>query len=80
MEVFITKQFITRKYTKHDFTFPLNLDDKINLFEDLILGWQLEIAEQLINGYKDECNNIHSGIPHSGFATLSIILFVSFSE
>jgi hypothetical protein len=52
--------------------FPKNyddwpLDDKIKLFEAQILGWQLNIADEIINNPKDK----H---PHAGFAVLSILL------
>lgn len=40
---------------------PQTLDDKIRVFEDRVLGWQLDVAEQTLM------------ISHSGFATLSIV-------
>jgi hypothetical protein len=58
------------KYSSDDF--PLNyehwtVEDKINLFEDQVIGWQLGIADEIIN--KNAGKN-----PHAGFAVLSIIL------
>jgi hypothetical protein len=52
--------------------FPLNyddwvLEDKIRLFEDQVLGWQLLIADDIINVHADEN-------PHSGFAVLAMLL------
>ena len=66
--------FVSPKYRDSDFPAPLSTEDKITLFEDRILGWKLDIADQLING-----NNLPDGsmertpIPHSGYATLDIV-------
>lgn len=58
------------KFTNKDF--PANYDDwtvedKIKLFEDQVLGWQLGIADDIINTNAD-LN------PHAGFAVLSILM------
>ncbi len=50
--------------TFYDDDFPdASLNDKITIFEDRVMGWQLEIAEQLADRVK-----------HSGFAVLSILV------
>lgn len=54
---------ISPNYTLASFPTPLTLDDKIKIFQDRTLGWQLKIAER--------CD---TGIPHSGFAVLDIVL------
>ena len=43
------------------------LEDKVKLFEDQVLGWQLNIANDIINTHAAEN-------PHAGFAVLSILL------
>lgn len=58
------------KYSSN--SFPSNYDewtveDKINLFEDQVLGWQLGIANDIINVNADENR-------HAGFAVLSILV------
>jgi hypothetical protein len=53
----------------------ITLDLKIDIFKERIEGWKLDIADQLINGIKDEKGNtITEGNPHSGYAVLDIIL------
>lgn len=52
---------ISPTYFVHDFSRP-TLDDKITIFEDRVLGWQMEIAQQLVDK-----------VPHSGFGVLSIL-------
>lgn len=58
--------YITNKDFPEDY-FDWTLEDKIRLFEEQILGWQLNIADEIIN----DPENRH---PHSGFAVLSILL------
>lgn len=55
--------WISPKYQDTDFKWPLSLDDKIKIFEDCTMGWQLTIAD-----------NLYVSIPHSGYAVLRIIL------
>jgi hypothetical protein len=43
------------------------IEDKIRLFEAQVFGWQLNIANEIINDPKN-------GHPHAGFAVLSILL------
>ncbi len=44
---------------------PPTFEEKVRVFERSVLGWQLEIAEALINGSK--------AIAGSGYAVLSIV-------
>ena len=47
--------------------FDWTIEDKIKLFEAQVLGWQLLIADEIVN----DSQNRH---PHAGFAVLSILL------
>lgn len=60
--------WLSPSYHDTDFSLPFSLEDKITLFEDRILGWKLNIADQLINGSQEK-----SPIRHSGYATLDIV-------
>lgn len=66
--------WVSPKYQDIDFSSPLTIDQKIILFEDRVIGWQLGIANQVING-----DSISTGRPNensihgSGFAVLSIV-------
>ena len=67
--------WITPNFQNTDFNWPLSLDNKIEIFLDRTIGWQLNIADKIINGERDNQGNvISSGIPHSGFAVLHIVL------
>ncbi len=67
--------WITPNYQDTDFSWPLGLEDKITIFLDRTLGWQLDIANQCINGKKTpDGATLRSPIPHSGFAVLNIVL------
>lgn len=57
---------ITWKHKLTDFSFPLSIDDKINIYYEQVYGWQLNIADELVNG--------RNGIPNSDFACLQILL------
>jgi hypothetical protein len=66
--------WISPKYQDTDFSFPLEINQKIILFEDQVVGWKLMIADRLINGEKDENGIQHKqGIQGSGFAVLDIV-------
>ena len=56
--------WISPKYQDTDFKWPFSLDDKIKIFEDSTMGWQLTIANKIVN----------VSIAHSGYAVLRIIL------
>lgn len=66
--------WISPHYKDTDFVAPLTLDDKITIFEDRTEGWQLDVAEQVINGRKLSDGRVIEGVQHSGFAVLSMIL------
>lgn len=66
--------WISPNHKNTDFQPPLSLDDKISIFEDRVIGWKLDIADQVINGKKlQNGTKEHPGIPHSGYATLDIL-------
>ena len=58
---------ISPRYTDRHFDYPLTLENKIDLFVDRVMGWQLDIADKCINGRLKD-------FQHSGFAVLSIAL------
>lgn len=66
--------WISPNYQDTDFSWPLSLDDKIKIFLDRTMGWQLDIADQCINGKNGPEGEIVCPIPHSGFAVLNIVL------
>jgi hypothetical protein len=72
----MTEDFwISPGYRSSDFPLPHTLDNKITLFLDRTDGWQLDIAEQCINGKRGPHGEITcERIPHSGFAVLHIVL------
>jgi hypothetical protein len=66
--------WISPNHALEEFGGQLSLDNKITVFEDRTLGWQIDVADILING--------RSGVPaledvprnpHAGFAVLSIL-------
>ena len=61
--------WISPSYQDTDFPHPHSLETKIILFEDRVLGWKLDIADQLINGSQEK-----SPIRHLGYATLDIVV------
>jgi hypothetical protein len=61
--------WLSPSYQDTDFPLPHSLETKITLFEDRVLGWKLNIADQLINGSQEK-----SPIRHSGYATLDIVV------
>jgi hypothetical protein len=61
--------WITPNYQNTDFVWPLSIDDKITIFEDRTMGWQLGLANRIINGESGA-----NAIPHSGYAVLNIVL------
>jgi hypothetical protein len=67
--------YISPHYRNIDFQYPLSLNDKITIFLDRTHGWQLDIADQVINGKKAEDGTmITKPMRDSGFAALSIVL------
>lgn len=55
--------WISKNYRSIDFPDEMSFDDKVNLFEDRIVGWQLDIGKKTIDS-----------VPHSAFGALSIVL------
>jgi hypothetical protein len=60
--------FIAPGIKTSDVSNPPTFEEKLHIFERSVLGWQLEIAEIVINGSGDRAS-----IPGSGYAVLSII-------
>jgi hypothetical protein len=55
--------WISRRYKKSSFTFPLTFEDKVKIFKDRVEGWQLHISR-----------SCYKRIPHGGFGALYICL------
>jgi hypothetical protein len=66
--------WISPSYQDSDFRYPLGVDDKITIFEDRVLGWKLDIADQVINGKTSTGGSEErQPVPHSGYAALDIV-------
>jgi len=63
--------FISRKYLNTTFPSPPSLDDKVILFEDRVLGWQIEIAQELRRQIESGGNN--GPFRHAGYAIVSLL-------
>jgi hypothetical protein len=59
--------------TDKDISVPPTFEEKLRIFECSVLGWQLEMAERIVNGKGDD-----KRIVDSGYAVLSIL--VSYPE
>lgn len=68
------EHYVSPRFRKDQLPNPLLLEDKINIFEDRVLGWQLQIAEQLYYGPLLADGSRGQTIPHNGFAVLYILL------
>jgi len=72
--------WITWKHQDSQLSWPLTLEQKVELFYDQTLGWQLHIADLVANGgtaFGEEGRregNPACAIRHSGFAVLQICL------
>jgi hypothetical protein len=68
--------WVSPRIKKADLPATLTLNDKISVFEDRVLGWQLDIAEQLYFGApaKRGKKRLQVRIEHNGFAVLYILL------
>jgi hypothetical protein len=67
--------WITWNHQDTDFQYPLTFEDKVEIFYQQTLGWQLHIADLLANGgqtFGDD-TTIPS-VRHSGFAVLHICM------
>jgi len=67
--------WISWKHKDTDFADPLTFEQKVDVFYEQTLGWQLHIADLIANGGVTfgESEPIPS-IHHSGFAVLHICL------
>jgi hypothetical protein len=71
---------ITWKHKDTDFSWPLSFENKVEIFCERTLGWQLHIADLVANGGMacgeagSHEGNVVSPIRHSGFAVLHICL------
>lgn len=63
---------ISSKYNSSDFGGKPSLDEKILIFEDRVLGWQLAIAEEIRRQIDDPANN-ETTMQHAGFALMAIL-------
>jgi hypothetical protein len=67
--------WITWNHQDSDFPQPLTITDKVEIFYQQALGWQLHIADILANGGKVFGDGANIGpVRHSGFAVLQICL------
>lgn len=72
--------WITWKHQDTDLAWPLTFEQKVDLFYEQALGWQLHIADLVANGgtaFGEEGNRegkVVCSIRHSGFAVLQICL------
>ena len=67
--------YISYKHTNHSFrNYPtLSLNEKIELFEAIVEGWHLNIAECMIKINEDKESKYNEVMRHCGFAVLSVI-------
>jgi len=73
MSIDISDWKVTPKHMLSDFSLPLNLKTKITIFFERIDGWQLNVADKLINGVRDESGKIVD-FSESAYAVLHIVL------
>ena len=67
--------WISWKHEDTDFTRPLSFDEKVEVFYQQTLGWQLYIADLVANGGRTFGKDKSvQAIRHSGFAVLHICL------
>lgn len=70
MTLCISKKYNTKSFPEYP---NLTLKHKIDLFEDRVLGWHLEIAECMIMINEDKNSKYSKIMEHNGFAVLSVI-------
>jgi hypothetical protein len=56
-----------------DVSNPLTFPDKVKLFRARMLGWKLDIADAIINGYITNSGIQVDGIPEAGYAALDVM-------
>lgn len=61
--------FISRNYTNEDFGGSPTLDQKIEIFEDRIRGWQLDVAKEI----RDKLGTTGGGFESYQFALLALL-------
>lgn len=66
--------YISPNHKEEEFSSPLTLEDKIEIFRDRVDGWQLGIADQCINGKIANTDQSILPIRDSGFAVLHIVM------
>jgi hypothetical protein len=67
--------YLSPKYRESHFNYIYSLDDKINIFEDQIYGWTLNIAEVMVAGKTDDKDNyLIEPIAQSEQAALNLVL------
>jgi hypothetical protein len=65
---------ITPFHARSDFPDVLTVEHKIQIFYERVTGWQLDIADKVINGIKDNNGKVVAEIKDAGFAALNIVL------
>lgn len=65
---------ITHKHTLDSFPLPWTLENKIEIFYERFWGWQLNVADTMINGKvdPDSGERLIEPIPNSDLATLTV--------
>lgn len=64
--------WLSPQYTFEGLDDPYSLEVKINVFEDRVRGWQLNVADTMLNGC-EESPRMGSYLADSGFASLAIL-------
>jgi hypothetical protein len=58
-----------------DISWPLTIEKKVDIFYQQVLGWQLHVADLMVNGGNSLGGDIAiQPVPHSGFAVLQVCL------
>lgn len=63
--------FVSRKYLSSDFASPPTLDEKVTVFEDRVLGWQIDIAQEVRRQIESGGDN--GPFRHAGYALVSLL-------
>jgi hypothetical protein len=63
--------YVSRKFLNTDFSSPPTLDEKIKVFEDRVLGWQIEIAEEIRS--QIESGGENGAFRHAGYALVTLL-------
>jgi hypothetical protein len=58
-----------------EIVFPLSIEEKITIFHDGIDGWQLTVADIMINGHRDKSGTlVREPVPNSQYVALTLVL------